>query len=870
MDVVWGRGVIRAIVLILALTLLPLQGEAFPRGGKHGVQAIVSITPSSCSFTAGITNGAVCSLSVTMSPASPSFSGTLALCTGTNTPVTGCSGVNSGGFHLSGSTIEQSSGGTAIGVYSDVTAYATQGTTIFQPLTLTGSAAIAGSEEFVGPFASWKNAKTDYGAAGNGTTNDTTALQSGLNGLTSTNPILFLPCGTYKITSSLTLFGQLNVGIVGEDPACVTILWAGSSGGTMFSFHNTTNSKVDRITWNGAGSAAIIIDHDWDGSTNYFPTLDEFADDVFENSTSTAFLCGATAGCSEVTILRDTFSNNNVGVTAYNQNALNVWVWYSTFVNNTKGITNAGGAFHVFESKFQNSSAEDIAYGNLSAFTIRNNWSSGSAQFICCGDSNGSQIALVQGNTILNTTNSVSIEENDLGPLVLIDNTILSHGGAAAPIVKMRQGRPFNELFSMGNTFTISGSFCGGLLSLDGSPSICHSIGDAVVSSGSIDTTPPTLPGTPPNLGRTIYEASPSGSGTTCSVGSPCSPQQAITKAAVGCTNNVAHIQPGTYSIATTITVPASCQVQVIGDGEVSALNGGGASPVLQLLGPSLATLRDLHSTATSISADIIEVDAVDASGSGGRVFMSGVVPGNSVANIFVDGIDYAQMEAHNLYETGRSGATASVVIAGGGAHGASFNSYLEESSGAANTAYNSSGAAQVNTQGVWNESGVMVALTGPGKFSMAASEVTTPFSPLTQVAAVTGFTGAASFVSLTQLSDCVANGHCGTYGNFNISGSGSGGKVLGLGLAGSSTTFWFDTTSPADTNEFLIGQKWSDVSGPLSEIGAADPTFLANTLSLMRTNQPTVPAALSAGQTDVRMYRVSAGSGRYGIHLLP
>ncbi len=138
------------LVLLAVLLLLVSNVEAKrPGGGKPPpTQTIASITTpppgSSCSFTSGTTNDPVCTLAVTMSPASPSFSGTLALCTGTNAPVTGCSGANTGGFHLAGSVIEQSTGGsgTAAGVYSDVTAYAAQGslTTIFQPLTLTGTA----------------------------------------------------------------------------------------------------------------------------------------------------------------------------------------------------------------------------------------------------------------------------------------------------------------------------------------------------------------------------------------------------------------------------------------------------------------------------------------------------------------------------------------------------------------------------------------------------------------------------------------------------------------------------------------------------------------------------------------------------------
>src|SRR5215469_3206484 len=90
-----------------------------------------------------------------------------------------------------------------------------------------------GDEEFVGPFPSWSNVKTNYGAAGDGVTDDTGAIQNALNAVGSNNPTLFFPAGTYRITQTLTLAGQQHVNILGQDPTNTTILWAGSSGGTM-------------------------------------------------------------------------------------------------------------------------------------------------------------------------------------------------------------------------------------------------------------------------------------------------------------------------------------------------------------------------------------------------------------------------------------------------------------------------------------------------------------------------------------------------------------------------------------------------------------------------------------------------------------
>src|SRR5215472_10886888 len=59
-----------------------------------------------------------------------------------------------------------------------------------------------GDEEFVGPFASWANVKTAYGAAGDGVSDDTAAIQKALNALGANNPTLYFPAGTYRITQT--------------------------------------------------------------------------------------------------------------------------------------------------------------------------------------------------------------------------------------------------------------------------------------------------------------------------------------------------------------------------------------------------------------------------------------------------------------------------------------------------------------------------------------------------------------------------------------------------------------------------------------------------------------------------------------------
>ena len=79
--------------------------------------------------------------------------------------------------------------------------------------------------------------------------------------------------------------------VIGADPSTTTIEWGGGSGGTMLHLNGVAYSRFDRLTFNGKGNAAVTVDQSWDGSTGYFDTGNEYADDVFENA-GMGFRCG--------------------------------------------------------------------------------------------------------------------------------------------------------------------------------------------------------------------------------------------------------------------------------------------------------------------------------------------------------------------------------------------------------------------------------------------------------------------------------------------------------------------------------------------------------------------------------------------------
>src|ERR1700679_1313963 len=78
-------------------------------------------------------------------------------------------------------------------------------------------------EEFSGPFSSWKNVKTDFGAKGDGVTNDAPAINAAMSAMkvsaADSFSVLYFPAGTYLLNDSLYNPGNGYDGmtIVGED-----------------------------------------------------------------------------------------------------------------------------------------------------------------------------------------------------------------------------------------------------------------------------------------------------------------------------------------------------------------------------------------------------------------------------------------------------------------------------------------------------------------------------------------------------------------------------------------------------------------------------------------------------------------------------
>jgi hypothetical protein len=792
----------------------------------------------------------------------------------------------------------------------------------------TGAGGAQPAEEFAGPFPSWVNVKTGCGAVGNGIANDTAAIQTCINGLNSTTPVVYFPAGTYNISSTLVWPGNgqtcstaPSVGssygrLVGADPSTVTIKWVGASGATMFCLNGVQFSSINRMTLdaNTSNSAKIIISQGWTGPNSggqFADVGNEYTDVIFKNAGAStgagfAFFCG-TQGfqCSEVTLLRDQFINNVVGVQTEQANAADVWCWHCSFQGNgfamsaggtPKGIPGApcgandcAGQFSAFASVFQNTTNQEFTWGNNGPmFNLIDNYSSGANRFINSGGTGAFDPAVIKGNTIVNTANCLSILDADTGPELFIGNTVVtsgscttaSSGGATSTPTAGPSIISSGDLLAKDNFFT-KGSAPSGACSTT-TPAFaggrCHEFGETITTI--TPPPPPVLPGVPANLSRTIFEAAPSGSGTTCSAGSPCAVQTAVCLAATGssgfsagnCTGavvpsrNVVHLIPGSYSISTTVSFPANTDIQFICDGYYAQLSPSGLSSgmsTVKINGPSSLVMH-----YCSVSGDLaktvngIEITGVDQVGA--KVWADQLLMSNSnVRNVFADStLSNVGIEIHDSHFFLSSDVAVSV------AGGISLSIYgCVTTSSAPNGVFNISGPGSLMVNGCWNDAGAdqIFSVSGSGRFALVGSHggigtdgVTLPPTAGT----LSGFTGTAQIGSW----DITPVSFAGTPA-INV-GTSVGATVLGWGIAGNST-YWNTGGAFSGTTGFLNSFQFQPGAGygvtNYTEVSATQP-FINNAMSLFETTSPTTPAVAAPGVTAIQLQRVFVSAGHYGI----
>lgn len=131
--------------------------------------------------------------------------------------------------------------------------------------TMTGALSVPGGA--VVP-SGWYNVKV-YGATGDGSTDDTSAIQSAISAIPSTGGTLYIPAGTYKISSAVEL--KSNLVVQGDGIDCTKIAQSGTSANGL---HATNAANVDvrdlRVGGPASGTGVgIYFEHSSSNPVNY-------------------------------------------------------------------------------------------------------------------------------------------------------------------------------------------------------------------------------------------------------------------------------------------------------------------------------------------------------------------------------------------------------------------------------------------------------------------------------------------------------------------------------------------------------------------------------------------------------------------------
>jgi hypothetical protein len=731
-------------------------------------------------------------------------------------------------------------------------------------------------DEFVGPFPSWADVKRDFGAKGDGATDDTAHIQQALESFgwglevdSDKRPaVLYFPAGTYRITAGLQFFSRLSASILGEDPASTTILWDGPTNGVMLWCNGASLGRVGRLTFDGRGIALSAIDHKWDGQRPFNTTGNEYADIIFKD---VGF--GIQGGNYQVSmnddgvaVLRCHFLRcSQAGARVESYNALDWWFWNCVFEDCREGVSNWPGAgnFVVHESLFLRSIESDFRIQNTSSFfSVRNNVSIGSQRFFLAGFSGNATAVTLQGNTILDPKGR-AVEYSNFGPLLLLDNVIRSRADAVAPVIAAAtMGYGTDDVTSVSNAFTLDPSLAvaGQLTSLD----------DQVVNRSGIISDIPILPGTPPNLKRPVFEV-PRGSGATVI-------QQAIDAAAqLKGQRPVVHLPNGFYSLNRTLVVPAGSDLQLVGDGRDYATvldwTGSGAGPVLWLAGPARATLRDFSIRDLTKGAYAIAVDDCDQVGA--RIYGDEVSFGGAQqSGLRVDHLDHVLVELRDIALGTSSVLTnPAVSVIGGplresGQPAEARVNIFGGSGGGDALAYDVQNGGRLLVCDMWLEGASTeqwFRLNGSGALTLSGMNSGISSEHQSATLEINDFHGQVSLLE-------------GGIGNTDIlvAGDGEQTKVLALGLISgimSNRTNYFADLSPKAEVDFLNNRLTSasdpgSSSTPDYKTTASEPDFLRSMLAQTRAEQPQPLTILPAGITDVRLHRVGIQNGLMGLLL--
>ena len=216
-----------------------------------------------------------------------------------------------------------------------------------------------------------KNVK-DYGAAGNGATDDTAAIQAALNaaygppsspnGLSSNlNCAVFFPPGTYIITAPLTIKWTQGAYVFGSGMGTTIISNKNSSNPSVFVINGVGFSTFEEMRLIAA-PGGIAFDYDWDGTGPVAAQMNTFNHIFFQGGAYGCRVGFSQYQCDTSTWINCFFASaTTAGLAILNFNSLLHNVYGGNFQNNYCGIFVGAGSVPIISGVgFEQSADYDI------------------------------------------------------------------------------------------------------------------------------------------------------------------------------------------------------------------------------------------------------------------------------------------------------------------------------------------------------------------------------------------------------------------------------------------------------------------------------------------------------------------------------
>ncbi|MHB9023081.1 MAG: glycosyl hydrolase family 28-related protein [Armatimonadota bacterium] len=299
------------------------------------------------------------------------------------------------------------------------------------------------------PRSDWLNVK-QFGAKGDGVADDTAAIQAVYIKLgTGGQPrVVYFPPGTYRITNTLTIAGDISgIAILGHGRDTV-LAWDGPQGGSIYWSNGVHRSRYEGLTYDGRGKAGIGSEH---RSMKRYETHIIYQHCAFLNMEYGIAVSKneRVAASAEIWYNNVLFNNTGTGLLLNRANDYDHWLTGCVFVDSGIGINCSTGHFNVYNSHFIRSKTVDIRSGSpCHPPSIRWCTSTNSQRFYESGPARHTQPVALQNNHIDGwKATDGAIRLGKRGPNLIFDNIFVNPPNPQPPIrlINNRSIEPWTE-----------------------------------------------------------------------------------------------------------------------------------------------------------------------------------------------------------------------------------------------------------------------------------------------------------------------------------------------------------------------------------------------------------------------------------------